>query len=416
MEYVAALQEVIEDRWHPTGNPGGVIQFAVAENVHTWAELEGPMREVVSRFGFADFVPHYGDCRGAETCREAVLRYLRRYVFVRDGMPIPDSDWLFSADHLLVTNGCGPALEHLTFTLCDPGDAILTPAPIYAGFLMDVGRRAQARLVTVPMDTGLPYGLDLAALDRACDDARTDGRRVRALLLSQPYNPIGVCLSVREVERAVQWCRDKGIHLISDEIYAASVFAPEVRHTSAMAFAAANRQWASEKLHILYGLSKDFGLSGFRVGIIYSSSAQLHEALDRLTYFCGCSSLPQNLLTTLLNDDGFVDGYVERNRYLLRRLYQTVASTADRIGIPYVPADSGFFVWIDLRPWLREPTPAGEQDLWARLVEEARVVLTPGLSCRAAEPGMFRLCFAAVPEGGIEVGMKRIEDFLARQT
>ena len=43
------------------------------------------------------------------------------------------------------------------------------------------------------------------------------------------------------------------------------------------------------------------------------------------------------------------------------------------------------------------------------LVNEAGVILTPGLSCRASEPGMFRLCFAAVPEGGVEVGMKRIE-------
>jgi 1-aminocyclopropane-1-carboxylate synthase len=237
---------------------------------------------------------------------------------------------------------------------------------------------------------------------------------VRALLLSQPYNPIGVCLPAEEMGRAVDWCRSNRLHLISDEIYAASVFASGVQHTSALAFAAGDPEWAASHLHILYGLSKDFGLSGFRVGVIYSSSPELHEALDRLAYFCGCSSLPQYLITEVLGDDRFVDAYVEQNRKRLRRIYETVARTANRIGIPHVPADSGFFVWIDLRRWLREPTPEGEHELWLRLVNEAGVILTPGLSCRASEPGMFRLCFAAVPEGGVEIGMERIERALAQ--
>lgn len=416
MAYLEALWEAFGNLWHPRENPNGVVQLAVAENVRTWAELEPPMRETVCRKGFADFVPHYGDFQGHDRCREAMLRFLRRHVFLHNGNPVSEDEWKITADHLLLTNGCGPALEHLTFALCDPGDVILTPAPIYAGFLMDVGGRAQARLITVPMDTDLPYRLDLDALDQATDDARATGRRVRALLLSQPYNPIGVCLSAEEMEQAVAWCRRNHLHLISDEIYAASVFAPGVHHTSAVAFAASDPEWATSHLHVLYGLSKDFGLSGFRVGVIYSAGTELHEALDRLAYFCGCSSLPQYLITGVLNDDRFVEAYVNRNRKMLLRVYETVAGAADRIGIPYLPADSGFFVWIDLRRWLREPTPEGEQELWSMLVKEAGVILTPGLSCHAREPGMFRLCFAAVPEGGVEVGMTRIHESLAQRS
>ena len=408
MEYLASLERVEGNLWHPVANPEGVVQLAVAENLHTWEELRRPMQEAIAKDGFADFVPYYGDFRGNNRCREAILRFLRRHVFLKNGAPLDDGAWGFSVDHLLVTNGCGPALEHLTFALCDPGDVILTPAPIYPGFLTDVGARAQSRLVTVASSGTGPYLLDVAALDRARVSAQSAGLRVRALLLSQPYNPIGVCLSADEVERAVAYCRQNGLHLISDEIYAASVYAPGVRHTSAMAFASMDPGWAGSFLHILHGFSKDFGLSGFRVGVIYSPSVQLHEALDRLTYFCGCSSLPQQLITALLSDEDFVDGYVRRNCGRLHRLYQKVAGAADRIGIPYIHADSGFFVWLDLRQWLPEPTPAGEHELWLTLLKKGGVVLTPGLACRASEPGMFRLCFAAAPEGGIEIAMERI--------
>jgi aspartate/methionine/tyrosine aminotransferase len=414
MEYVAALGDIAGNLWHPVRNPDGVVQLAVAENVHTWADLEPLCRETVAKDGFAPFVPHYGDFRGNERCREMILRFLRRYVFVSEGMPLAGHAQDLSIDHMLLTNGCGPALEHVTFALCDPGDVILTPAPIYAGFLMDVGHRAQAKLVTVPMGIESPYRLDLGELDRARHKAQSAGQRVRGLLLSQPYNPVGMCLSVEEVRKAVRWCRDHGLHLISDEIYAASVFGAGMRHTSAIAFAADDPPWADSFLHILYGFSKDFGLSGFRVGLIYTSSALLHEALDRATYFCGCSSLPQYLITAVLSDDDFVDGYVDRNRRRLGRLYQTVVASAAGIGIPHIAADSGFFVWLDLRRWLPESTPAGERALWSMLVADAGVVLTPGLSCHASEPGMFRLCFAAVPEGGLEVAFERIGKVLQR--
>jgi aspartate/methionine/tyrosine aminotransferase len=412
MDYISAFTRVMDNLWHPTRNPDGIVQFAVAENVHTWATLEPSMRLHVADQGFDESVPHYGDFSGHPRFRAALLQFMRRHVFADRGTPLPDDAIACTPDHILVTNGCGPALEHLTFALCDPGDAILTAAPIYAGFLMDVGRRAQARLLAAPMDPDRGFRLDTEVLDAALAEARASNVRVRALLLCQPFNPIGRCLEHEEVEQAVHWCERHELHLISDEIYAASVFAPEASFTSAMAFASRRADWATSHLHIIYGMSKDFGLSGFRVGVICTQSPELHEALDGVSYFCGCSSLPQYLLTALLEDQARVDAYLADNRQRLHRLYRSIAGGADAFGIPYVPADSGFFVWLDLRRWLAEPTPAAENELWTALLDGARVFLTPGLSCRAPAPGMFRLCFAAAPAGATEVGMQRIGRFL----
>ena len=170
----------------------------------------------------------------------------------------------------------------------------------------------------------------------------------------------------------------------------------------------------ADSLHILYGLSKDFGLSGFRVGVIHSFNQDLLRATEPLAYFTGCSSLAQDLATGMLEDETSVAAYLEQNRATLRRVYGVVAEGAARHGIPHVAADSGFFAWLDLRRWLEAPTAAAEQRLWRGLLDDARVLLTPGGACLSPTPGMFRLCFAAAPLEAIEEGIRRIGEHLGR--
>jgi len=85
----------------------------------------------------------------------------------------------------------------------------------------------------------------------------------------------------------------------------------------------------------------------------------------------------------------------------------TVEEVLDAHGIPYVPGSAAFFVLVDLGSWPEEPTWEAEHALWRRLLD-ANVNLTPGSAIRAAEPGVFRLCFASVPGDVLRVGLERI--------
>ena len=408
--YLGTVTEVASDLWDATTNPDGIVSFAVAENVHVGSEAITIATKTVGRRGVSPWVPFYGDFRGHRRLREAVADHLRRHVLLDRGSPLPEDVVPLDSDDLLITNGCGPALEHLTFALCDPGDAILTLAPIYPGFLMDVGRRAGARLVTVPTDT-TRFSLGVDALERARTSTENAGHPVRALLLSSPHNPLGTCFSIDELAGAVLWCARHDLHLITDEIYAASVFSSEIRFTSTFALTHLATDWALEHLHLLYGFSKDLGLSGLRIGVIGTRSAPLRRVIDPLMYFCGCSHATQDLLVALLEDTTRRDGLLARNRSTLARLYGRVGVTLDAAKVPYVPAQAGFFVWCDLRRWLEADSADGEQALWRALLD-AGVLLIPGLSCRAIEPGYFRLCFAAVPEDGLQLGLERLTAFL----
>ena len=116
---------------------------------------------------------------------------------------------------------------------------------------------------------------------------------------------------------------------------------------------------------------------------IVSETGRLIAALDQP---------PRRTLRILLtaNEEYGLSGaraYAERHAGELANHTAALESEA----IPYFPAAAGFFVVLDLRAFLAEPTWEAEHAIWRRLLDEGNVNLTPGKACRNAEPGLLRL-------------------------
>jgi aspartate/methionine/tyrosine aminotransferase len=60
------------------------------------------------------------------------------------------------------------------------------------------------------------------------------------------------------------------------------------------------------------------------------------------------------------------------------------------------------------RHLLDEPTFDSEWRVWNKLVDKHRVVLTPGATCHAPQPGFFRMCYAWVPVEALPAAVARI--------
>jgi bifunctional pyridoxal-dependent enzyme with beta-cystathionase and maltose regulon repressor activities len=115
----------------------------------------------------------------------------------------------------------------------------------------------------------------------------------------------------------------------------------------------------------------------------------------------------QVLLRGLLGDTGRADTFVKENRQRLAESYKATCETLRTEGIPYLAADAGLFVWIDLRQWLAEPSIDAEHALWRMLFHQGRVSISPGSIFQCAEPGWFRLCHS-VGEATLREGVTRI--------
>jgi aspartate/methionine/tyrosine aminotransferase len=381
-----------DDAWDAETNPDGYIALCVAENRSMWDVLVPQLakyRDIPAR------VLGYDAMIGNLWFREQLAAFMSRAFLGRT----------IAAEQIAVVAGAGSVLELLFHVIADPGDGVLVPTPSYAGFWADLETRDQLRVVPVHSSSEDGFRLSTRALDRALAQAEVP---VTALLFTTPNNPLGCVYTREELLEVLDWSERAGIHVVFDEIYALSVFGER-----AFVSAASLRAALGPRVHVVWAFSKDFGASGLRCGVLWSETPAVIEAVDALAYWAACSGDTQYLLGRLVADQAFVDAYIVQMQAGLRSIHALVCSALDRHGIGFIPAEAGFFVICDLRAWLDEPSFAAEDRLWRRIVDEAKVNLTPGAACRIVEPGWFRLCFASVAPAAVLAGIGRVADVLA---
>ncbi len=386
-EYIYAHLDRKDDHWHPETNPDGLISLCVAENKLVWDLLEPRFAEC------RDLQPYslgYDKMVGAMPFREVLAGFMSRTFIGRKVLP----------DQLAVLNGAGSVLELLFYVLCDPGDGVLVPTPSYTGFWADLETRDEVTIIPVHCSSEDGFVLTTELLDEAL---ATADRPVKALLYTNPNNPLGCVYRAAEVDEVLSWAQENEIHVVLDEIYALSVFG-DAEFTSGAQLRPDMGDW----LHIVWAFSKDFGLSGLRSGVLFSENERVLQAVDALAMWASTSGDTQSLLRQLLADEAWVDGYLATNRKRLGEAYRRVTEVLDEYGIEYIPAEAGFFFLVDVRPLMDEISWEGEARLWRRLFDEVNINLTPGDACHNGEPGFMRLVFTSVPTDAAVEGVHRL--------
>lgn len=372
------------DRFHPTGNPRGYVNLGTAENRLGWDLLEPLL--TAARPRRPEHV-HYGLPHGTAELREAVADLLGR-------------TWRTTVDpdELVVTAGATAALDIAATTVCDPGDVILVPAPYYSAFDTDLTGRSGARLVPVPTDPDAGFALDADAVEHVLRGLRRAGVPVRAVAITSPANPLGTTHSVVVLRDLLRLAAAHDLDVISDEVYAHSVFGPgEFVGVLDPRVLGEVPEFDPDRLHVVWGFAKDFGLSGLKAGVL-RTSGPARAAARALTYFATVSTDTQALLVDLLADRDRVAHLLAENRRRLLRSYSHTTARLAEHGLEHLPASAGFSVWVDLRDRLTEPTFTVERRLWRHVLESGRVNVLPGGAFASPEPGWFRLCHAVHPD------------------
>ncbi len=361
------------DPWS-LGNTGGYIDLGTAENRLVFDLLE-PKLTAPRRVTAED--TWYQDRAGSPSFRLELARLLTRL----------QSAAVEPAD-LVVLAGVGPALEILAYALCDPGDGIVVPAPYFAG--VDFAFSARAGVEIVPAWPGIGLELTAESVEQAIVEAELP---IRAVALLSPSNPLGQTYDEQTLRAVAEVVAAHDLHLVADEIYAGSVYAGDFVSTTSLVPSVL----PADRLHTVWGFAKDFGLSGFRVGALHTRNPEVRAIAERLGRLASPSSDTQAVLRDLLADTAWTDAFLTESRTRLGTAYRRTTEALDAAGIAYLPATAGLFVYLDLRPFLPEPTFEAERALADQIFTEARVHLTPGAAFHTPVPGYFRLCFATTP-------------------
>ncbi|EGX92358.1 aspartate aminotransferase, putative [Cordyceps militaris CM01] len=380
-------------------NPDGVISFALAENKLAVQDV----RDFVNRnvtFEVNDF--NYGT---TDRFPRALAAHLTEYL--HPFLPI-------EPEHIRATSSCTALHDMLAWAVADPGDAILLNRPIYGRFELDFTNREKVKILYA--DTDAETCLQVSALQKyeeALAEAAASGINVRAILIVNPNNPLGQCYHRDTLVELMKLCQRHQIHLISDEVYACSVFPsdePAATPFTSMLSIDPRGLIDADLLHVEYGFAKDFAAGGLKLGALVSRSRPVLRALDTLMRFHTPSGAVLNMACALLEDRVWCRAYIDRMRARIKDAHAHVAAQLRAAGIPFLPgSNAGFFVWIDLSAYL--PTELdGEENADFALTKKAlaKGVFVQPREEHANKPGWFRLVYTQDPEI-ITEGIKRLK-------
>lgn len=403
---IVDLWSILKDLWHPAANPAGYVSLGVAENTLMHDSL---LAHIHGNLSLTSHNLTYGD--GSKRLRAALSRFLTDQLLPAE--PILPS-------HILLTNGCSSAIEHMSWSLANPGEAFLLGQPYYGTFLPDLTLRTGASVVPVPFGSTDPLSADaVAKYEAALLASEAKGVKIAGLILCNPHNPLGRCYPREAILGLMALCEKHKIHLVSDEIYALSVWEnavdshpPPTPFTSCLSLSASGAMDPS-RLHVLWGMSKDFGANGIRVGAIISQhNPALHAGLAPASLYSSVSSLSENLTANILDDKDWHMSYLAQNREKLAHKYRIVTEWAKENAVPYMPGvNAGFFLWVDLGAMYRQRHPEAVIGDIDEVVMQAllskRVFLASGKAFGSEVLGWFRIIFSH-EEAYLREGLRRI--------
>ncbi|EAZ31725.1 hypothetical protein OsJ_15874 [Oryza sativa Japonica Group] len=338
-------------------NRGGVIQMGLAENqlsldlIEEWSKNH-PEASICTPEGVSQFkrIANFQDYHGLPEFRKAMAQFMGQ---VRGGKAT------FDPDRVVMSGGATGAQETLAFCLANPGEAFLVPTPYYPAFDRDCCWRSGIKLLPIECHSFNDFRLTKEALVSAYDGARRQGISVKGILITNPSNPLGTITDRDTLAMLATFATEHRVHLVCDEIYAGSVFAtPE--YVSIAEVIERDVPWCNRDLiHVVYSLSKDFGLPGFRVGIIYSYNDAVVAAARRMSSFGLVSSQTQYFLARMLSDEEFIGRFLQESKCRLVARHERFTSGLREVGIGCLRGNAGLFSWMDLRRMLREKTARG---------------------------------------------------------
>ncbi len=195
-----------------------------------------------------------------------------------------------AAEEIFVTSGGSEALLFVIAAIADPGDEVVVFEPFYTNYS---GFAGLTGVKTVPVTTRADDGYHLP--DRQTIEAAVT-ERTRAILLCSPNNPTGTVYSEEELERVAGICRDRGLFLVSDEVYREFTY-DGLEHRSAW-----NLAGLEEQVILTDSLSKRVSMCGARLGWIVCRNRALMAGVLKMGQARLCPATIEQHLGAGLND------------------------------------------------------------------------------------------------------------------
>jgi aspartate aminotransferase len=268
---------------------------------------------------------------------------------------------LLAPQNVVVSSGAKQSIMILLYTILDPKDEVIFPAPYWVSYPEMVKLAGGVPVVVTPEDGSFQPSMP--------DIAELVGPNTKAVIINSPNNPCGVMYSRDFVAELVAFCEKKNLYLIMDDLYNRLVFDGQ---SAPNPYAFAKDLSDRSKLVVVQGVSKMYAMTGFRIGWALTNpgvaeamaTIQGHQTSGPATpsqwaavgALSGVQSSIESLRLTL-----------ENNRNVMLDRLRTLP------GVRVSKPDGTFYCFPDFSAYQKD-----SQKLAAFLLERVRVVTVPG--------------------------------------
>lgn len=305
------------------------------------------------------------------------------------------SDALRGHTHYTASQGAPELLAALSAVLrplLEEEDEVLIPDPHFPDYIAHIAF-AGVRLRTIPtrFDEGfvpMPETLETAITDRS-----------KVLILNSPNNPTGAMIPGKVLDALAEVAVRQDLIVVSDEVYDGMVYGEPFQSI-------ASRPGMAERTVVIKSFSKNYAMTGWRVGYCRGPEWIIGQMLKVVNYSTACaSSVGQRAALHALTAD---PAPFEAMREAFSRRVSLVSSRLERMpGIRCLPPSGAFYIFVDVSAY-----KVDSLSFALDLLDKEQVVVVPGFAFGPSGEGWVRIA-CTVDEERLSEAMDRLERYLS---
>lgn len=326
-----------------------------------------PFEEINFKQGY-----HYSESRGIPELRKIIAEYYGNHY----GAPIN------SENEVLVSAGSKPLIYMAFQAVLNPGDEVLIHEPAWLSYPEEIK-------LADGVPKFIPYDCPVDQFETYFTD------RTRMVVICNPNNPAGMVYSKDNLEKLYQICRPRGIYILVDEAY--SDFVLDGSFTSV-----ANVVPNKDGIIVVNSLSKNLGISGWRIGYVISTPQVIYNILKLNQHLITC---PATLLSLYVAH--YFDQIIERTLPQAKAVVEkrvALSKYMKSIGLSPLEGSATFYTFVNIGEYSHSSL-----DLGLYLLTKYHISVVPGLAYGDSTERFIRIGVGAESEDDIKECLRTIK-------
>jgi aminotransferase len=320
---------------------------------------------------------HYSNSRGSGDLRERITDFYKQNYTVD-----VDKD-----SEILITAGSKAAIYFALVAILNPGDEVIIPDPSWVSY------PEQVKLCGgVPVD--VPY------YKKVVDYGMFLSPKTKALILCNPHNPTGYVYTTDELQYVMEFAKKNDIWVLCDEAYSEFCKVGEFISLASL---------DKTKSHVITfnSLSKNFGISGWRLGYVIANKELIKRVLKINQHLITCP--PSILETYLVHYFNDIQATVKPQIKNILDHRLLVQAYINKIGLKTLNGSSTFYFFVSI-----EKSKLNSEKFASDLLEEYKVATVPGVGYGKSCDKFLRVSIGTEPLDRIFSGLDKIKDLIEK--